>query len=280
MSNDEAKTATDVAADADDAGDAKLTRKRYEKKLRKLQTELCRLQDWVKFKGQRAIVIFEGRDAAGKGGTIKAITERVSPRVFRLVALPAPSDREKTQMYVQRYIQHFPAAGEIVIFDRSWYNRAGVERVMGFCSEKQCQRFLDVCPAFEQQIVDSGILLIKYWLEVGKKEQERRFAARIEDPLRQWKLSPMDIESWTRWYDYSRARDAMLAATDTEFAPWYIVRSDDKKRARLNCMAHLLSCIPYEKAPHEKIKLPKRSNKDKYDDKSTLEGRKFVPEAY
>jgi polyphosphate kinase 2 len=258
----------------------KLKNKQYLKELRKLQTELCRLQEWVKHKGLRAIVVFEGRDAAGKGGTIKAITERVSPRVFRLVALPAPSDREKTQMYAQRYVQHFPAAGEIVIFDRSWYNRAGVERVMGFCSEKQYQRFLEVCPIFEKQVVDSGITVIKFWLEVGKKEQERRFEARIDDPLRQWKLSPMDVESWTRWYDYSQARDKMLEATDTEHAPWYIVRSDDKKRARLNCIAHLLSLIPYKKVPHEKVRLPKRSNEGKYDDQASLADRTFVPEKY
>jgi polyphosphate kinase len=259
---------------------SKMSQKDYMKELRKLQTELCHLQEWVKLKGLRAMVIFEGRDAAGKGGTIKAITERVSPRVFRLFALPAPSDREKTQMYMQRYMQHFPAAGEIVIFDRSWYNRAGVEHVMGFCSEKEYERFLELCPQVEQFIVDSGIMLIKFWMEVGKKEQERRFEARIEDPLRQWKLSPMDVESWTRWYDYSRARDKMLKASDTKHAPWYIVRSDDKKRARLNCISHLLSLIPYEKVPRKKVKLPKRSDKGKYDDQATLEGRKFVPEKY
>jgi len=259
---------------------SKMKAKRYEKELRKLQTELCRLQEWVKQKGLRVMVIFEGRDAAGKGGTIKAITERVSPRVFRLVALPAPSDREKTQMYLQRYMQHFPAAGEVVIFDRSWYNRAGVERVMGFCSEGDYQRFLENCPVVEKYIVDGGIILIKFWLEVSKKEQQRRFEARIDDPMRQWKLSPMDVESWTRWYDYSRARDAMLEATDTEHAPWYIVRSDDKKRARLNCIAHLLSLIPYEEAPREKVKLPKRSSEGKYDDQTSLEGRRFVPEKY
>ena len=258
----------------------RMKRKQYDKELRKLQTELCRLQEWVKHQGLRAMIVFEGRDAAGKGGTIKAITERVSPRVFRLIALPSPSDREKSQMYVQRYMQHFPAAGEVVIFDRSWYNRAGVEHVMGFCTDEQYRRFLEVCPAFEKQMVDSGIVLIKFWLEVGKKEQERRFEARIEDPLRQWKLSPMDVESWTRWYDYSRARDAMLAATDTDYAPWYIVRSDDKKRARLNCIAQLLSLIPYEKVPHDKVKLPKRSNAGKYDDQAALEGKKFVPEKY
>jgi polyphosphate kinase len=258
----------------------KMKEKEYAKALRKLQTELCHLQEWVKLKGLRVMVLFEGRDAAGKGGTIKAITERVSPRVFRLVALPAPSDREKTQMYLQRYMQHFPAAGEIVIFDRSWYNRAGVERVMGFCTEKEYQRFLRDCPVVENYIVESGIILVKFWLEVGKDEQERRFEARIDDPLRQWKLSPMDVESWTRWYDYSRARDLMLEATDTAHAPWHIVRSDDKKRARLNCIAHLLSVIPHEKVRREKVKLPKRSNKGKYDDQATLAGRKFVPEKY
>jgi polyphosphate kinase len=258
----------------------KLKRKQYEKELRKLQTELCLMQEWVKLKGLRVMVIFEGRDAAGKGGTIKAITERVSPRVFRLVALPAPSDREKTQMYMQRYIQHFPAAGEVVIFDRSWYNRAGVERVMGFCSEKEYEGFLANCPTVEKYIVDGGITLIKFWLEVGQQEQQRRFEARIEDPLRQWKLSPMDVESWTRWYDYSRARDAMLQATDSEHAPWHIVRSDDKKRARLNCIAHLLSLVPYEKVRRDKIKLPKRSNKGKYDDRASLEGKRLVPEIY
>lgn len=259
---------------------AKLTRKEYDKELRKLQTELCRLQEWVKQQGLRVIVIFEGRDAAGKGGTIKAITERVSPRVFRVVALPAPSDREKTQLYLQRYMQYFPAAGEIVIFDRSWYNRAGVERVMGFCSEEEYQRFLQNCPVVEKYLVEGGTILIKFWLEVGKKEQKRRFEARIDDPIRQWKLSPMDIESWTRWYDYSRARDMMLEATDTEFAPWYIVRSDDKKRARLNCIAHLLSLIPYQELPRTKVELPKRSSKGEYDDKAALEGRKFVPERF
>jgi polyphosphate kinase len=263
-----------------EAAKPRLKRKQYEKELLKLQTELCHLQAWVKLKGLRVIVVFEGRDAAGKGGTIKAITERVSPRVFRLVALPAPSDREKTQMYLQRYMEHFPAAGEVVIFDRSWYNRAGVERVMGFCSEEDYRRFLENCPVVEKYIVDGGIILIKFWLEVGKKEQERRFAARIDDPLRQWKLSPMDIESWTRWYDYSRARDAMLEATDTEHAPWHIVRSDDKKRARLSCIAHLLSLIPYEKLPRKKTQLPKGSNKGKYDDQATLGHRTVVPEKY
>jgi polyphosphate kinase 2 len=258
----------------------KLKRKAYEKELQRLQAELCELQEWVKHTGQRVIVIFEGRDGAGKGGTIKAITERVSPRVFRVVALPVPSDREKSQMYMQRYIEHFPAAGEIVIFDRSWYNRAGVEHVMGFCTEQEYQRFLELCPEVEKYILDGGIRLIKFWLEVSDEEQERRFEARIEDPLRQWKLSPTDLPSRTRWYDYSRARDKMLDVTDTEYAPWYIVRSDDKKRARLNCIAYLLRLIPYEKVPREKIKLPKRSTKGAYDDQGALQGRKFVPEKY
>jgi polyphosphate kinase 2 len=258
----------------------KLKRKKYEKSLRKLQAELCRLQDWVKYKGLRVIIVFEGRDAAGKGGTIRAITERVSPRVFRLIALPAPSDREKSQMYMQRYLPHFPAAGEIVIFDRSWYNRAGVEYVMGFCTEEQHRRFLELCPEIEKYIVDGGIQLIKIWLESSDKEQKRRFEARIDDPLRQWKLSPMDLPSRTRWFDYSRARDMMFKATDTKFAPWHILRSDDKKRARLNCIAHLLKLISYKKVPREKIKLPKRSMKGAYDDQATLKGRRFVPERY
>jgi polyphosphate kinase 2 len=258
----------------------RMGRKEYEKELRKLQVQLCKLQDWVKYKGLRVILVFEGRDGAGKGGTIKAISERVSPRVFRVVALPAPSDREKTQIYMQRYLLQFPAAGEIVIFDRSWYNRAGVESVMGFCSKDQHRRFLELCPVVESYIAASGIVLIKYWLEVNDKEQERRFKARIEDPLRTWKLSPMDLPSRSRWFDYSRARDKMLAATDTETSPWHIVRSDDKKRARLNCISHMLSLIPYQKAPHEKVKLPKRSTKGAYDDEASLHGRRFVPEKY
>ena len=260
--------------------DKALKRKKYEKELRRLQAELCKLQDWVKYKGLRVMIVFEGRDAAGKGGTIRAITERVSPRVFRLAALPAPSDREKSQMYMQRYMAHFPSAGEIVIFDRSWYNRAGVERVMGFCTDEQYKAFLKLCPTVEKYIVDAGILLIKYWLEVGKKEQHRRFEARLKDPLRQWKLSPMDLESFRRWYDYSRARDKMLEATDTKHAPWYLIRSDDKRRARLNCISHLLGLIPYKKAPREKIKLPKRSEKGSYDDQASLKGHHFIPEKY
>ena len=230
--------------------------------------------------GARIIIVFEGRDAAGKGGTIRALTERVSPRVFRLVALPAPSDRQKSQMYLQRYVTHFPAAGEIVIFDRSWYNRAGVEYVMGFSTKEQRDRFLELCPQVEKYVVEAGIMVIKYWLEVSNEEQERRFEARVEDPLRQWKLSPMDLPSRERWYDYSRARDRMLEATDTKHAPWYLVRSDNKKRARLNCITHLLSMIPYKKLPREKIKIPKRSNKGKYDDQATLKGRRFIPEVY
>jgi len=263
-----------------EADSGKMKRKLYEKELRKLQVELCRVQDWVKAKERRVIVVFEGRDAAGKGGTIKAITERVSPRVFRVIALPAPSDRQKTQMYAQRYIEHFPAAGEIVIFDRSWYNRVGVENVMGFVNTKEVERFLSVYSEFEKYVVDAGIILIKFWLEVGKEEQEKRFRARINDPLRQWKLSPMDLESYRRWYDYSRARDVMLKATDVDYAPWHIVRSDDKKRARLNCITKMLELIPYRKIPRQKIKLPKRSAKGEYDDQASLRGRKFVPEKF
>jgi polyphosphate kinase 2 len=259
----------------------KLKTKEYEKELVRLQAKLCHLQEWVKAKGLRVIVIFEGRDAAGKGGTIKAITERVSPRVFRLVALPAPSDREKSQMYIQRYMAHFPAAGEVVIFDRSWYNRAGVERVMGFCTDKQYEKFLELTPSFEKHLVtDGGIHLLKFWLEVGNKEQERRFKARIDDPLRQWKLSNMDLPSREKWYEYSRARDAMLKATDTRHAPWYIVRSDDKKRARLNTIAHLLDLIPYKKVKRQKVKLPDRSRKHAYDDEASIAKRRFVPEVY
>jgi polyphosphate kinase 2 len=257
-----------------------MKRKEYEKELGKLQTELSRLQEWVVHAGVRAIVVFEGRDAAGKGGTIKAIMERASPRVFRVVALPAPSDREKTQLYVQRYLQHFPAAGEVIIFDRSWYNRAGVEYVMDFCTKDQYKEFVENCPKFESHIVKSGIVLVKFWLEVGQDEQQRRFEARIDDPLRQWKLSPMDLESYSRWYAYSRARDMMLDATDTEDAPWHVVRSDDKRRARLNLISHLLNLIPYKDVPRDKVKLPKRSSKGEYDDQATLNCRTFVPEKY
>ncbi len=259
---------------------AKLKRRKYEKELTRLQAKLCALQEWVKAKGLRVIIVLEGRDAAGKGGLIKAISERVSPRVFRVVALPAPSDREKSQMYLQRYFQHFPAAGEIVIFDRSWYNRAGVEHVMGFCSKPQYERFLKLCPLFERHLVEGGLQLIKFWLEVGNKEQQRRFEARIEDPLRQWKLSAMDLPSRAKWYQYSRARDAMLKATDTRIAPWYIVRSDDKRRARLNAIAHLLKLIPHKKMKRPKVKLPARSRKHAYNDEVAIARRKFVPEVY
>ena len=258
----------------------KMKRKSYEKELRKLQVELCHLQGWVKTKGLRVIVLFEGRDAAGKGGTIKAITEKVSPRVFRTIALPSPSDRQKSQMFIQRYMEFFPAAGEIVIFDRSWYNRAGVEYVMGFCSEDDHREFLKLVPQVEKYVVDAGIRLLKIWLEVGQDEQERRFAARINDPLRQWKLSPMDLESYRRWYDYSRARDMMLEKTDSKHAPWHIVRSDDKKRARLNCIAHILGAIPFKRVPRPKVKLPKRSMRGRYDDQATLRGMSFVKERY
>src|SRR6478752_3889910 len=261
-------------------GHPKLKRKQYEKELRKLQADLCDLQDWVKFKGLRVIVLFEGRDGAGKGGTIRAITERVSPRVFRVVALPAPSDREKSQMYMQRYVEHFPAAGEIVIFDRSWYNRAGVEHVMGFCTKEQHKRFLKICPEFEKHMVDNGIRLIKYWLEVSNQEQKRRFEARVEDRLRQWKLSDMDLPSRERWYDYSRARDLMLEATDTAFAPWHILRSDDKRRARLNVISHFLSLLPYETQPRQKVKLPNRDKKNAYDDAATIATRRWIDEKY
>ena len=241
-----------------------LKRKPYEKELRKLQAKLCELQDWVKEKGLRVVVVFEGRDAAGKGGTIRAITERVSPRVFRVVALPAPSDREKTEMYFQRYMAHMPAAGEIVIFDRSWYNRAGVELVMGFCTPEQAQEFLVSVPLIERAIVHSGIILLKYWLDVSPEEQTRRLEARITDERKIWKLSPMDLESYHRWYDYSRARDEMFEKTDTTFAPWFVLHSDDKKRARLNIIAHLLSKVPYEEVPREKVKLPHRQKADGY----------------
>src|SRR5215471_10435452 len=264
----------------DSAISAKMKRKEYEKALHRLQIQLCYLQEWVKTAGAKVIVVFEGRDAAGKGGTIKALTERVSPRVFRVMALPAPSDREKSQMYIQRYMACFPAAGEIVIFDRSWYNRAGVERVMGFVDDKRYRRFLDLCPQIEQYVIDAGIILIKFWLEVGMEEQERRFHARIDDPVRQWKLSPMDVESYRRWYDYSRARDMMLTATDSKHAPWRLVRSDDKRRARLNAISHVLASIPYKKVRHAKVKLPKRSMKGKYDDQASLKGRRFVAERY
>src|SRR5215469_13064170 len=258
----------------------KLSRKEYEKELRRLQTKLCLVQEWVRVTQQRIVIIFEGRDAAGKGGTIRAITERCSPRVFRIVALLAPSDREKTQMHVQRYLPHFPAAGEVVIFDRSYYGRAGVEKVLGFCTDEQHREFLSLCPPFEKFVADNGIRPIKYWLEVNEAEQARRFEARIEYPLRQWKLSPTDLESRRRWYEYWRARDEMLDATDTPWAPWYIVRSDSKKHARLNCVRHLLSLLPYEKVERLKVKMPKRSDKHAYDDVATMKDRRWITEYY
>ncbi len=261
-------------------GREQLKRKVYEKELKKLQVELCFLQDWVKSTSERAMIVLEGRDAAGKGGLIKAITARVSPRVFRVVALPAPSDRDKTQMFMQRYIERFPAGGEIVIFDRSWYNRAGVEHVMGFVTPEQHKRFLELCPLVEKFVVDGGIRLIKIWLEVGQEEQERRFMARIEDPLRQWKLSPMDLVSYRRWYDYSKARDVMFEYTDTDATPWYIVDSNDKRRARLNAISHILSQIPYKRIERAEAKLPDRSHKRKYDDHASLEGRRLVADKY
>jgi polyphosphate kinase len=264
----------------EEAPASRMKRKVYEKELRKLQVGLCRLQDWVKQKKLRVIILFEGRDAAGKGGTIKAITEKVSPRVFRVVALPAPSDRERSQMFVQRYMQHFPTGGEIVIFDRSWYNRAGVEYVMGFVDPDEHKRFLRLCPQIEKYVVDAGIILIKLWLEVGMEEQERRFNARIDDPLRQWKLSPMDTESYRRWYEYSRARDLMFKATHSEHAPWTIIPSDDKRRARLNCIAHVLKTIPCKRVSRDKVRLPKRSSKGRYDDQASLRGMNFVAEQY
>lgn len=250
---------------------------KYTKELERLQVELAHLQAWVKSSGARVVIIFEGRDAAGKGGLIRRITERLSPRVFRVVALPSPSDREKSQIYMQRYIQHLPAAGEVVIFDRSWYNRAGVERVMGFCTDKQARRFLQLCPAFEAAIAESGIILLKYFLTVTQEEQERRFQRRIEDPLRQWKLSPMDLESYQRWWDYSRAYDDMLRLTNSAHAPWWIVPSENKKKARVNCISHILSSIPYERVKFEEPKLGKRQKRpDDYIEDTTA--RNVVPE--
>jgi polyphosphate kinase 2 len=268
----------DKAAKKDSGNREKLKGKAYDKELARLHGELVKLQGWVVSKGVKICIVFEGRDGAGKGGTIKAITERVSPRVFRVVALPAPTDREKSQMYIQRYLPHLPAAGEIVIFDRSWYNRAGVERVMGFCTEEQAKTFLKAAPLVEKAIVDSGVILIKYWLEVSPHEQTRRLESRIEDPRKLWKLSPMDLKSYSRWYDYSRARDDMFAATDTGFAPWFVAQSDDKRRARLNIISHLLSHIPYKEEPREKIKLPKRQKAGKYREPDYP--YKYLPEKY
>jgi len=265
---------------AHDNKKGKLSRKYYEQELEKLQGELVKLQFWVRKTGAKVIIVFEGRDAAGKGGVIKRITERVSPRVFKVIALPAPSEREKSQLYIQRYLKHFPAAGEVVMFDRSWYNRAGVERVMGFCTDREYQRFMRLAPSFERTLADNDILLIKYWFDVSMDEQQRRFQDRIDDERKQWKLSPMDTESFNRWYDYSRARDAMFEVTDTDDVPWYVVPSDDKKRARLNCISHLLSTIPYKELPRPKVKLGKRSLKHEYDDQASLKDRRIVPQKY
>jgi polyphosphate kinase len=264
---DDADTRASSPAAGEEAGAApppKMKRKAYERQMRILHGELVAMQEWVKDSGTKICVVFEGRDTAGKGGTIKRITERVSPRVFRVVALPTPTEREKTQMYVQRYVQHFPAAGEVVIFDRSWYNRAGVERVMGFCKPDETERFLELAPAWEKAMADSGILLLKYWLEVSSDEQTRRLESRISDPRKIWKLSPMDLKSYSRWYDYSRARDAMFAATDTAWAPWYVADADDKKRARLNIISHLLSQVPYKPLAQRDVKLPRQQQPDGY----------------
>ena len=261
----------------DSSPSASLSNKEYERELKSLHVELVKLQEWVRHHGLKVCIVFEGRDGAGKGGVIKAITERVSPRIFRVVALPAPTEREKSQMYLQRYAPYWPAAGEVIIFDRSWYNRAGVERVMGFCSEEQVQRFLEMAPVVEKAMVDSGMILVKYWLEVSPEEQTRRLEARIEDGRKLWKLSPMDLQSYSRWYDYSRARDAMFAATDMPWAPWHVARSDDKRRARLNIIRHLLSQIPYEEMPREKIKLPKRQKVGDYQEPNYP--YKFIPES-
>ena len=261
---------------AEDATEAKLSNKLYQRELARLHAELVKLQLWTVHAGLKVCVVFEGRDGAGKGGVIKAIVERVSPRVFRVVALPAPTDREKSQMYIQRYVPHLPAAGEIVIFDRSWYNRAGVERVMEFCTMEQVKRFLEATSEFEKAMVESGILLIKYWLEVSEEEQTRRLEARISDPRKIWKLSPMDLKSYNRWYDYSRARDDMFKATDTPWAPWRVVRSDDKKKARLNVITHLLSQVPYKILPHERPVLPRRQKPQGYVEPNFP--YKYVPE--
>jgi polyphosphate kinase len=264
--------------DAPSGKTEKLTTKNYERELRKLQTKLVEMQEWVKASGAKLVVVFEGRDAAGKGGVIHRILERVSPRVFRHIALPAPTEREKSQLYAQRYMKDLPAAGEVVIFDRSWYNRALVEHVMEFCTDKQYADFLRMCPGFEALLKNNGIILIKYWFEVSEKEQHRRFLKRIKDPMRQWKLSPMDLESHRRWYDYSRARDAMFAATDTPQSPWYVVQTDDKKRARLNCIAHLLSVVPWKEVPRDKVRLPKRQKQKGYEPMEW--NYRWIPEKY
>jgi len=282
MSHSKAEKAAKIESVAKDPDEAqkpeKLKTKDYEQELRKLHVEWVKLQEWVRHKGLKICIVFEGRDGAGKGGTIKAITERVSPRIFQVVALSAPTEREKSQMYIQRYTSHWPAAGEVIIFDRSWYNRAGVERVMGFCTEAQAKHFLEMVPQVEKAMVDSGIILLKYWLEVSPEEQARRLEGRIDDGRKIWKLSPMDLQSYSRWYDYSRARDAMFEATDTPWAPWYVARSDDKKRARLNIIHHLLNQIPYEDTPRDKVKLPKRQKAGDYREPNYP--FKFISEAF
>lgn len=278
MSKKDKKKTKKQAADENERNP--LDKKTYEKELFRLHAELVKLQEWVVAKDERVIVVFEGRDAAGKGGVIKRITERVSPRVFRVVALPAPNDREKSQLYIQRYLAYFPSAGEVVLFDRSWYNRAGIERVMNFCTDEQYRRFLNTCPMFERSIRDDGIRLFKYWFDVSENVQEERMQARITDPRKHWKLSPMDLESRRRWYDYSRARDDMLAATDTVHAPWYIVEANNKKQARLNCISHLLNNIPYQEIQRDPVKLPKRDVQNAYDDDATLGSRTFVPRRF
>jgi polyphosphate kinase len=255
-----------------------MKRKPYEAELKKLHVELVKLQEWVRHERRKVCIVFEGRDGAGKGGTIKAITDRVSPRMFRVVALPAPTEREKSQLYIQRYVPHFPAAGEVVIFDRSYYNRAGVERVMGFCTEEQARKFLDAVPAVEKAMIESGIMLLKYWLEVGPEEQTQRLEARVDDLRKIWKLSKMDLKSYTRWDDYTKARDDMFKASDTTWAPWYVARSDDKRRARLNIIKHILSRVPYEEVPRAKVKLPKRNiDKPRLSDDHHF---RFIPEVY
>lgn len=274
MKKRKSKNRKDAPADAD----GKMKRKDYEVALRDLHVELVKLQQWVVHKKLKVCIVFEGRDTAGKGGTIKALVDRVSPRVFRVVALPTPTDREKSEMYAQRYIRHFPAGGEIVIFDRSWYNRAGVERVMGFCTENQARHFLDIVPLIEKAVVDSGIILLKYWLEISEEEQTQRIKARIDDGRKIWKLSGMDLLSYSRWYDYSRARDEMLMATDNAFAPWFIARTDDKRRGRLNIIRHILDRIPYQELPQEPVKLPKRQKPGNY--QPPVVGLKFIEEIY
>ena len=281
MSKKEKKKETEIRHSDERKGtEEKLDKQTYNAALFDLQAELVKLQEWVVATGERVIVVFEGRDAAGKGGVIKRITQRVSPRIFRVVALPAPTEREKSQLYLQRYIANFPAAGEIALFDRSWYNRAGVERVMNLCTEEQYRHFLQTCPQFEKSLVDEGVRVFKYWFDIVDEEQERRMQARITDPRKIWKLSPMDLKSRRHWYDYSRARDDMFAATDTSFAPWHIVMADNKKRARLNCISHLLNQIPYKEVPREEVNLPEPDSKGAFDDRATLASRRIVPNRF